>query len=209
MSLRFKRVSGKAGHHIKALYILSVCLGLVIENPLWPWAAKSERRFPRGQIIHCLDRKEGSSCMVTPMSSQISGGGQRLGRSQQLLHILSSHRAHHGMKSPTSSPCTCRMYEATVCRHLLQTTPRCFLTTRVFSDAKWTNKDAGSSFYTDKLQLEGHNLWAVPHCTHFPFNQPLMVTVALPLDSPISCSLWSTMAPNTGRHIMNQHTTNS
>lgn len=73
MSLRFKRVSGKAGHHIKALYILRVCLGLVIENPLWPRAAKTERRFPRSQIIHCLDRKEGSSRTVTPTSSQTSG----------------------------------------------------------------------------------------------------------------------------------------
>lgn len=75
MSLRFKRVSGKAGHHIKALYILSVCLGLVIENPLWPRAAKTECRFPHSQIIHCLDRKEGSSHTFGPMSSQTSGAG--------------------------------------------------------------------------------------------------------------------------------------
>lgn len=64
MSLRFKRVCGKAGHHIKALYILSACLGLVIENPLWPRAPKTECRFPCSQIIHCLDRKDRTSCMV-------------------------------------------------------------------------------------------------------------------------------------------------
>lgn len=206
MSLRFKRVCGKAGHHIKALYILSMCLGLVIENPLWPRTAKAEFRFLRRQITHGTGKTERPVRSYKQLDLRgRAAPGPVLPAAPRPLLSWGSEWVH----VPTSSPPTCSMYQASTCRHLLQNTTSCFVTTHTFLDVRWTNKDAGSSFYTEKLQLEGDNLWAVPHCIYFLLNQLLMVTAVLPLDSPISCSLWSTMTPHTRRHIMNRHTTNS
>lgn len=206
MSLRFKRVSGKAGHHIKALYILSVCLGLVIENPLWPQAAKTECRFPCSQIIHCLDRKEGSSVRSLLWAVRPSGAGQcpaspsSCSTSSSLTGLTTRSGPPQAVYVPVV--CTRQLCADTYYRPL----PNAFWLHVCFQMPDEQIRMLAAPF------TQINSIWKdiiYEHCIHFPFNQPLMVTVVLPLDSPISWSLWNTMAPNTGRHIMNQHTTNS
>lgn len=76
------------------------------------------------QPNHSLSGQEGGKLPYIRSYEQSDLRGRRVpSQSQQLLHILFSHRVHHQMKSPTSSPCTCSMYKTTVCRHLLRTTP--------------------------------------------------------------------------------------